>query len=123
MLHIRIFVLLILGGCVTNFEIILSETKQLTNRSFEIPLYEKRNLTIRFLEFDRRDVIGVKYEIQTTNLNIIRIRQQKTNRRRELIGLFINLTDDCSICIHHRKFSMPRSKKIKHGQLKLNQWI
>lgn len=113
MLHIRIFVLLILGGCVTNFEIILSETKQLTNRSFEIPLYEKRNLTIRFLEFDRRDVIGVKYEIQTTNLNIIRIRQQKTNRRREY-DWFIYKS-------HRRLFNLYPSPKVFYAKIKENQ--
>jgi len=113
MLHIRIFVLLILGGCVTNFEIILSETKQLTNRSFEIPLYEKRNLTIRFLEFDRRDVIGVKYEIQTTNLNIVRIRQQKTNRRREY-DWFIYKS-------HRRLFNLYPSPKVFYAKIKENQ--
>lgn len=83
MLKIQTFVLVILVRCVSNFEIILNRIKEenSTNKSFEIPLYERRNLTIRIdsNEFNRRDIIGLKYRIQTTILNVIQIKQQ-TNR-------------------------------------------
>jgi hypothetical protein len=99
--------------CVYNFEIFLSKTKDdkdqnmeqlvsFRNKSYEIPLFQTRYVTIRThsndfhpKKNDNSNVIGFKFQVRSSNPELVNIRKEITISTNNLKTI---LLEDLYIC-------------------------
>lgn len=103
--------------CVYNFEVFLSKTNNnndqnienlgsYRNKTYEVPLFETRYITIRthFNDFRHNknndsNVVGFKFQVRSTDPNVVNIRKEAIPTKTDEINNFNTvLIEDLYIC-------------------------
>jgi hypothetical protein len=102
--------------CIYSFEIFINNTKDGTvkqlesfrNKSYELPLFQKRFITIRAHPNDFRPntynshVVGFKYQVRSTDPSIVRIRKE-TTAPTGINNSKMILLEDLYICEYYKR--------------------